>query len=325
MRRPLPFSPPAAPPLLPVPRPHTPSPSPRMRMRMRRAAPSPSPRRRPLHFFPRSGGGPSLSLSRRWRPPPSSLGGRTDLARGPPLPARRHPPPSISRRRSSTASTRSGPDARPSSPGVAAPSPLPFPAALLHRLHQIRPRRGRIRRRWRMGRPDPAPPRGDGSGARPSFPGAAAPSPLPFPAADLPAALLHRLHQIRPRRGGGLGVVAARRGEDVLAGGGGTPACGRGGHTGRPAGWLPGWRGRADATGLVARAGWLAWADVAAADGVHGGGQARAKAGEAASLAALLGEQRLLGHAGRGGGYTWLCRAMDHGAAEPCHVSGQRL
>ena len=69
---------------------------------------------------------------------------------------------------------------------------------------------------------------------------------------------------------------------------------------------------------MLARVGWLAWADVAAADGVHGGRQAREKAGAADSLAALLGERRLLGHAGRDGGYTRLCRAMDQGVALPC-------
>ncbi|XP_066347660.1 cytosolic sulfotransferase 12-like [Miscanthus floridulus] len=40
-------------------------------------------------------------------------------------------------------------------------------AALLHLLHQIRPRRGRIRRRWRTGRLDLAPARADASGALP--------------------------------------------------------------------------------------------------------------------------------------------------------------
>ena len=34
-------------------------------------------------------------------------------------------------------------------------------------------------------------------------------------------------------------------------------------------------------------------------------------------FAALLRERRLLGHVGRGGGYTRLCRAMDQGAALP--------
>jgi len=37
------------------------------------------------------------------------------------------------------------------------------------------------------------------------------------------------------------------------------------------AAWLPGWCGRVDAAGLLARAGWLAWADATAADGVLGG------------------------------------------------------
>ena len=40
--------------------------------------------------------------------------------------------------------------------------------------------------------------------------------------------------------------------------------------------WLPGWRGSLtawpNAAGLLAWAGWLAWADAAAVDGVHGGG-----------------------------------------------------
>ena len=43
----------------------------------------------------------------------------------------------------------------------------------------------------------------------------------------------------------------------------------------------------------------------------------RRRAWRPGCLAALLGERRLLGHAGRGGGYTRLCRAMDQGAALP--------
>ena len=76
------------------------------------------------------------------------------------------------------------------------------------------------------------------------------------------------------------------------AGGGGAPACGRSG-------------------------------------GVLGRSQARAKAGKGGrggtALPCSVSRGTPTARArGNGGVYTGLCRAMDQGAAEPCHVSGQR-
>ena len=105
------------------------------------------------------------------------------------------------------------------------------------------------------------------------------------------------------------------------AGGGGAPTCGRGGCTGRPVAWLPGWRGSLtawpNAAGLLAWAGWLAWADAAAADDVLGARQARAKAGAAALPCYVCRGTPTARARGSGGGYTGLCRAMDQGAALP--------
>ena len=71
------------------------------------------------------------------------------------------------------------------------------------------------------------------------------------------------------------------------AGGGGAPACGRSG-------------------------------------GVLGRSQARAKVGAAALPCSVSRGTPTARARGSGGVYTRLCRAMDQGAAEPCHVSGQR-
>jgi len=80
--------------------------------------------------------------------------------------------------------------------------------------------------------------------------------------------------------------------------------------------WLPGWlTAWLNAAGLLARVGWLAWADAAAADGVLGGGQAQAKAGAAARLPCCVSRGTATARArDRGGGYTRLCRATDQSA-----------
>jgi len=68
----------------------------------------------------------------------------------------------------------------------------------------------------------------------------------------------------------------------------------------------------------LARAGGLAWVDAAAADGVHGGGQARAKAGVGGRPLCCSGSGT-----GYGGGHTRLCRATDQSAALQRHGSGR--
>ena len=96
-------------------------------------------------------------------------------------------------------------------------------------------------------------------------------------------------------------LAAVRRLEEpppmsgCLAGAGGRTrlACWRG---------RPGWRGRTRPRRTACTA---------------AGRRGRRRARRPGCLAALLGERRLLGHANRGGGYTRLCHAMDHGAALP--------
>ena len=122
-------------------------------------------------------------------------------------------------------------------------------------------------------------------------------------------------------------LVAARKTGPEGAGTGQPPCVtGGSGRRGRRAGERarrPHWAADGLAAWL-ARTGGHGW--LAGAGGLAGvGGRGRWRARRPGCLAALLGERRLLGHAGRGGGYTRLCRATDQGAAEPCHVSDQRF
>ena len=113
------------------------------------------------------------------------------------------------------------------------------------------------------------------------------------------------------------------------------PTCGRGGCTGRPAAWLPGWF-----TAWLNTAGLLAWAA-----GWRGRTQPRRTASSAAGrcgrrrarrqgcLAVFLAERRLLGQetaamvipdSAAPRIRAQHCRAKIGGTTEPFHVSGQR-